>query len=117
MNPDDVKRLLESSRPDDPLPPRVRDAVARYRFDVRGGGSWTLKLDQGRLALEDDGGSADGVVACEKDDVPKLLSGEKNFLTAWARGDIEIRGESGLLKILHTYLRHAKGAERKTRAA
>ncbi|HEX7897149.1 MAG TPA: SCP2 sterol-binding domain-containing protein [Planctomycetota bacterium] len=112
-----MKRLLESSRPESPLPPGTRDATVRYRFDLREGGGWILKLDQGRLAVEAGEGGADGVVVCDQADVPKLLSGEMNLLTAWARGDIEVRGESGVLKLLHTYLRHAKGAERKKRAA
>ena len=117
MNPDELKRLLESSRPEKPLPPGARDAVVRFRFDLRDGGGWTLKTDQGRLVLDEGGDPVDATVVCEKDDLPKLLSGEKNILTAWARGDVEVRGEPGVLKVLHTYLRHAKGAERMKRGA
>jgi putative sterol carrier protein len=117
MNPDELKRLLDSSGPEKPLPPGARDAVVRYRFDLREGGGWTLKLDQGRLVLDEGGDPVDGTLVCGTDDLPKLLSGEMNLLTAWARGDVEVRGEPGVLKVLHTYLRHAKGAERKRRTA
>ena len=93
------------------LPPELRDILARFRFDLEDGRSFTLVLDHGRFHLEQGGGESDVTMLCSYEEFDQALNGSHNLLTAFMRGDIQVRGNLELAKRLYRYLRLVKRKE------
>ena len=112
MTRDDVGRLLELIRT--PIvPPKFQSLSTRYRFAQDDGESWDLLLNHGALTVEAPGGSPDCRLECSADECSAILSGRHNFLTAFMRGDVRLRGTIPAAKNLYTFLRYAQVQEAK----
>jgi len=93
------------------LPPSVKGASVRYRFELEDGARWDILLDCGRLQPADQGGNPDCVFQCDRETCVGILSGRKYLLTALVRGDLRLHGDVALVKLLHTFLRYARPME------
>jgi putative sterol carrier protein len=95
----------------DQIPPELRDARATYRWELVDGRSFMLRLNSGRLTIEEGTGEADCLLRCTMNDLMRALSGRLNLLTAFMRGDIHIQGNLEPAKRLYRYLRIARMQE------
>ena len=100
--------ILPQTPPTDQLPPELRDMRATYRFELEDGRTFMLRLDWGRLSVEEATGDADCIVRCPMAEFVAALSGKLNLLTAFMRGDIHMQGNLETAKRLYRYLRIAR---------
>ena len=112
MTPNDVRFLLESLKPL-VLPPSIKGASIRYRFELENGEHWDILLSGGLLRLADQEAERDCVIQCAPETFVAIISGRINLLTALVRGELRIRGEIGKVKLLYTFLRYARPTEAK----
>jgi putative sterol carrier protein len=110
MNVDSIRSLLASLKPS-LLPPALERATVRCRWELEGGARWDLLLDRGRLSLGEPEGSPDVVIRCDPGQMVRALDGRDNFLTAFARGDLQLQGDLAAAKLLYTFTRYARAAE------
>ena len=102
---------LPQTPPTDQLPPELRELRAAYRFELEDGRSFMLRLDWGRLTVEEGAVEADCLLRCRMEDFIRALSGRLNLLTAFMRGDVHLQGDLELAKRLYRYLRIARMQE------
>jgi putative sterol carrier protein len=112
MTPDDVRSVLEALNPL-VLPPSIKGASVRYRFDLENAEGWDILLSRGLLRLADQEAEPDCVIQCAPETFVGILSGRINLLTALVRGELRIRGEIAKVKLLYTFLRYARPMEAK----
>jgi hypothetical protein len=110
MTVDELLSLLESLNPP-LLPPSVKGASVRYRFEIEDGARWNILLDRGRLRPADQEGSPDCVFQCDRETCVGILSGRNSLLTALVRGDFRLQGDLARAKVLYTFLRYARPLE------
>ena len=103
--------ILPQTPPMDQLPPELRETRAAYRFELEDGRSFMLRLDWGRLTVEEGVAEAECTLRCRMEDFIRALSGRLNLLTAFMRGDIHLQGDLELTKRLYRYLRIARMQE------
>lgn len=106
--------ILPQTPPMDQLPPELRDLKGTYRFEIDDGRLFMLRLDRGRLSLEEGSAQADVVLRCPMTGFIRALSGRLNLLTAFMRGDIHLQGDLELAKRLYRYLRIARTEEERS---
>ena len=112
MAPDDIRPFLASLTPPI-LPPSLKSASLRYRFELEDGRTLDLLLQDGRISLAEREGAPDAVFRCAPDEWARYLSGRVNLLTAFMRGDLGIRGSLPAAKALYTFSRYVRVAEAK----
>ena len=112
MAPDDIRPFLASLTPAI-LPPAIKAASLRYRFELEDGKTWDLLLQDGRLSMAETAGEPDAVIRCAPDEWARVLSGRVNMVTAYMRGDVGLRGSLPAAKALYTFSRYARVAEAK----
>jgi putative sterol carrier protein len=112
MTHDTLRSLLERLRAPI-LPPKLKEATVRYRFNLGGSEQWDILLDRGRLWLDQTGGPPDCLVECTSDEFAAVLSGQHNLLTSFMRGAFRIDGRLDAAKLLYTFLRYAELEEAK----
>ena len=84
---------------------RLAGTRGTVRFDVRGSGSWLLKIDDGRYSIQEGSGNADLVVASDEEDFSQVMEGRHNFITAALQNRLEASGDLGLLMRFQAVLR------------
>ena len=112
MTPNDARSLLESLNPL-VLPPSIKGASVRYRFELENGEQWDILLSGGLLRLADREAERDCVIQCAPETFVAILGGKINLLTALVRGDLRMRGDIAKVKLLYTFLRYARPTEAK----
>ncbi len=85
--------------------PRLRRLKGTCRFDVEDTGSWRLSFDEGGVRIAEGPGEADCAVSCREEDLVRAIRGEQNLITAFMQGRLRIRGDYGLFRQLHQFLR------------
>ncbi|HEY3447591.1 MAG TPA: SCP2 sterol-binding domain-containing protein [Myxococcales bacterium] len=80
---------------------RAKTIRGNYRFDVEGQGSYRIEVDRGRIAVREDSGPADCVIALGAEDFVRVIEGEQNMITAYMQGRLRIDGSLGLAKAFH----------------
>ena len=75
------------------------------RFDIAGVGSWRISVDRGRVAVEESRESADLVLELPEVLLLEIVSGEKNLLTAFMRGEVVVDGDIAYIPALQRLLR------------
>jgi putative sterol carrier protein len=91
--------------------PRFAGTHATVRFDVRGAGSWLLRIDDGNYSIQEGSGNADLVVASDEEDFANVMEGRHNFITAALQNRLEASGDLGLLVKFQAVLR-SRGHDR-----
>ena len=75
------------------------------RFEIRGAGTWLLRIDDGNYSIQEGAGNADLVVVSDEEDFSHVMEGRHNFITAALRNRLEATGDVGLLMKLQAVLR------------
>ena len=67
-----------------------------YAFDIEGAGQWTVKVDDGAVAVEE--GMADGAdctISTSQEVFEKIVAGEQNPTSAYMTGKLKLKGDMG----------------------
>ena len=67
-----------------------------YRFDIEGAGSWVVDVQDGKVAVTQDGDAEPNCTITTSEEVfQKLVNGELNPTTAYMTGKLKIKGDMG----------------------
>lgn len=84
--------------------PRLSGVRASYRFDIEGGSSYHVEVDDGVVLVEESGEPAGCVITSTEDDFVAIVNGQRNLFTAFLQGRLQIDGDLGLARLLHGVL-------------
>ncbi|MGB2952731.1 MAG: SCP2 sterol-binding domain-containing protein [Gaiellaceae bacterium] len=82
------------------LPSRVNEANAAgltgsWTFQVEPAGTWTVRVDDGHVSVEEGSDEADCTISTSEDIFMEIVRGERNPTSAYMTGKIRVRGELG----------------------
>jgi putative sterol carrier protein len=91
------------------LPSRANGAEtsrlnASYVFEIEGSGTWTVKVDDGKVAVSEGNTGGDCTISTSPDTFERILAGAQNPLTAYMTGKIRVSGDVGAALNLKTLL-------------
>jgi putative sterol carrier protein len=91
---DDVRAFFEG------LPGRIDPAKVAgmrnsYVFDVDGAGTWTVRVADGAVAVEEGAGESDCTISASEDTFRQIVSGDQNPTTAYMTGKLKVKGDIG----------------------
>ncbi|MDW8339369.1 MAG: SCP2 sterol-binding domain-containing protein, partial [Thermoleophilia bacterium] len=66
-----------------------------YVFEIEGGGTWTVGLADGLIAVTEGAGDADCTFSASEESFEKIVAGELNPTTAYMTGKLKIKGDMG----------------------
>ena len=69
--------------------------TATYLFDVAGVGKWTVRVDDGRVQVEEGGDAADTTIAASEETLLRIVRGDQNATSAFMTGKLKVRGDMG----------------------
>jgi putative sterol carrier protein len=68
---------------------------ATYLFDVDGAGTWTVRVDNGQVHVQEGGEEADTTIEASEDTFMRIVRGEQNPTSAFMTGKLKVRGDMG----------------------
>lgn len=82
------------------LPARVDPAKTAglnnsYVFDIDGAGTWTVKVADGGVTVDEGDTGGDCTIAASADVFAQIVRGEKNPTAAYMSGKLKIKGDMG----------------------
>lgn len=66
-----------------------------YVFDIEGAGSWTVKVADGQVTVDEGAADADCTISTSEENFMKIVRGEQNPTTAYMSGKLKIKGDMG----------------------
>jgi putative sterol carrier protein len=82
------------------LPSRVEPSKTAgmnnsYVFDIDGAGTWTVRVSDGGVTVEDGDSGGDCTIAASAETFEKVMKGEQNPTAAYMSGKLKIKGDMG----------------------
>jgi putative sterol carrier protein len=82
------------------LPSRVDAAKTAgmnnsYVFDIEGAGTWTVKVADGGVTVDEGDAGGDCTISTSADTFEKVVKGEQNPTAAYMSGKLKIKGDMG----------------------
>jgi putative sterol carrier protein len=82
------------------LPSRVEPAKTAgmnnsYVFAIDGAGTWTVRVSDGGVTVEDGDTGGDCTIATSAETFEKVMKGEQNPTAAYMSGKLKIKGDMG----------------------
>ena len=78
----------------------LRGQEGLFLLETRQGARVWLRLREGRLSIEEDGGAPDCAVTADEQALLDIINGRMHPWRAWLGGKIRVRGEKGRLMAL-----------------
>jgi putative sterol carrier protein len=73
---------------------------ASYVFDIEDSGTWTVKVDDGKVEVTEGDAGGDVTVSTSEKTFQKIVDGRQNPLTAYMTGKLKVKGDmSAALKL------------------
>jgi len=66
-----------------------------YVFDIEGAGTWTVRVGDGGVTVEDGDTGGDCTIAASAETFEKVVKGEQNATVAYMSGKLKIKGDMG----------------------
>jgi putative sterol carrier protein len=66
-----------------------------YVFAIDGAGTWTVRVSDGGVTVEDGDTGGDCTIAASADTFEKVMKGEQNPTAAYMSGKLKIKGDMG----------------------
>ena len=66
-----------------------------YLFDIEGAGTWTVRVEDGKVSVSEGGEDADAVISASEETFEKIASGEQNPTSAYMTGKLKVKGDMG----------------------
>jgi putative sterol carrier protein len=66
---------------------------ASYVFDISDRGIWTVKVDDGKVAVTEGDEGGDCTVSASEETFQKIIDGRQNPLTAYMTGKLKVKGD------------------------
>jgi len=68
---------------------------ASYVFEIDGAGTWTVRVENGKVAVSEGNEGGDCTISASEATFEKIVDGRQNPLTAYMTGKIKITGDLG----------------------
>jgi putative sterol carrier protein len=73
---------------------------ASYVFEIEGGGTWTVKVEDGKVAVSEGDTGGDCTISTSEAVFERIVDGAQNPLTAYMTGKLKVSGDvSAALKL------------------
>jgi putative sterol carrier protein len=66
-----------------------------YVFDVEGAGTWTVKVADGAVTVDEGDTGGDCTISASTETFEKIVAGEQNPTAAYMSGKLKIKGDMG----------------------
>jgi putative sterol carrier protein len=66
-----------------------------YVFDIEGAGTWTVKVADGGVTVDEGNTGGDCTIATTAETFEKVVKGEQNPTAAYMSGKLKIKGDMG----------------------
>jgi len=75
---------------------------ASYVFQIEGAGTWTVKVEDGHVAVSEGDTGGDCTISTSEKTFARIVDGKQNPLTAYMTGKLKVHGDvSAALKLKH----------------
>jgi putative sterol carrier protein len=68
---------------------------ATYLFDISGAGKWTVRVENGKVSVQEGEGEADTTISASDETFVKIVNGEQNPSSAFMTGKLKVSGDLG----------------------
>ena len=68
---------------------------ATYLFDISGAGKWTVRVENGKVRVQEGEGEADTTISASDETFLKIVNGEQNPTSAFMTGKLKVSGDLG----------------------
>jgi putative sterol carrier protein len=66
-----------------------------YVFDIEGAGTWTVKVADGAVSVDEGDSGGDCTIAASAEIFERIVKGEQNATAAYMSGKLKIKGDMG----------------------
>ena len=74
-------------------PSRTAGMNTTYLFDIDGAGRWTVKVDDGKVAVTEGGEDADCTITSSQETFGRIVEGDLNPTSAYMTGKLKVKGD------------------------
>jgi putative sterol carrier protein len=74
---------------------RIEGIDSTYVFAIDGAGTWTVKVADGKLVVDEGDQGGDCTIAASEETFGRILDGRQNPLTAYMTGKLKVSGDVG----------------------
>ena len=95
MKADNTRQFFETLEGRAASSSKASGLTATYLFDIAGSGKWTVRVDNGKVQVEEGGGEADTTIEASEDTFMRIVRGDQNPTSAFMTGKLKVRGDMG----------------------
>jgi putative sterol carrier protein len=66
---------------------------ATYLFDIDGAGKWIVRVENGKVSVQEGAGEADTTISASEDTFVRIVNGEQNATSAFMTGKLKVSGD------------------------
>ncbi len=66
-----------------------------YVFDIDGAGTWTVRVEDGSVAVAEGAEDADCTISASEDTFRQIVNGDQNPTSAYMTGKLKVKGDMG----------------------
>jgi len=74
---------------------RIDGIDSTYVFAIAGAGTWTVKVDDGKLVVDEGDHGGDCTISASEETFQRIRDGRQNPLTAYMTGKLKVSGDVG----------------------